>query len=75
MTERESGDIPSRGDNEPDKLTSSPGSARSKLGSNSGSARDLNEPSSARQSSARKAHEQLDYYFILKKIILKNILH
>ena len=45
------------GDNEPDKLASSFGSAR-----------DLNEPSRVRQSSACKAREQLDYYFILKNI-------
>ncbi|KAL4339483.1 hypothetical protein GQ457_08G036740 [Hibiscus cannabinus] len=52
-----------RGDNEPDRLVSYSGSARSKLGSSeldsgSGSARDLNKPSRANPSSARKAREQ-----------------
>ena len=45
-------------------LTSSR-AARARQGQ--GSARDLNEPSRARQSSARKAREQVYYYFILKK--------
>ncbi|KAL4352512.1 hypothetical protein GQ457_06G022070 [Hibiscus cannabinus] len=53
----------SRGDNEPDRLASYSGSARSKLGSSeldSGSclARDLNKSSRANPSSARKAREQ-----------------
>ncbi|KAL4352367.1 hypothetical protein GQ457_06G014460 [Hibiscus cannabinus] len=52
-----------KGDNEPDRLTSYSGSARSKLGSSefdsgSCSARDLNKPSRANPSSARKAREQ-----------------
>ncbi|KAL4285203.1 hypothetical protein GQ457_16G005380 [Hibiscus cannabinus] len=52
-------DVVTRGDNEPDRLVSYSGSARSKLGSSeldsgSGSARDLNKPSRANPSSARK---------------------
>ncbi|KAL4387556.1 hypothetical protein GQ457_09G007240 [Hibiscus cannabinus] len=53
----------SRGDNEPERLASYSGSARSKLDSSeldsgSCSARDLNKPSRANPSSARKAREQ-----------------
>ena len=56
-----------RGDNEPNKFVSSLGSARSKLDLSSSSARDLNESSRARQSSARKAREQLDFYLFYTK--------